>query len=673
MNPALPPRPPSKHHWGTWVLSISLFLGALLELLNALVTAGDLGTHYQLPGDRYLVWSQVGGAGVVLFAALAVTLRKKLPWKAVLTLQLLAAAVQILPIRATMAAIDEAVHRGGDWAGLAVLTRQASLMLEFGVTGICLVSVAYGFYRRRPNGSIPPEPPPPAKVLLLLTLTACILRSATAQEAGRAGEVQALEGRQMLTSISILPRTDAPFTLTLRTEWERTLPNGRTTTVWSQRLIARDRSGRVFQERRSFVPIDGRGDPQLRQIEISNPTTHEKYFCNPRTQNCALRVYTEKSSDPAGVAAGDNPDNSTQGKNLRHKAIHDIDTIEIVEPANPAQGSAGKHEEWYSPKLGIPMLVKHSDPRFGSTTFTVTEIKLGDPAPAYFSVPAGYSVVDRRSAGSDLAAANGAGASAQPGDAASHYSLANDLFAQGKVDAAIKEYRAALRMDAGNADIHIDFGIALSAKGDYDQAVKEFSEALKLKPGDTEIHFYLGNALSGKGDLDGAIKEYGEALRLKASNPEVHFNLGNALYGKGDMDGAIKEFGEFLRLKPDDAEAHLNIGNAIYAKGDPEGALKEYREALRLKPYYAEAQFGIANVLVMKHDVDEAIKLYQEGLQKKPEDAEAHFNLGNALEQMGRHTEAVTECNMARTLQSGDQDMGDCPIPPAGRKGNAAH
>jgi hypothetical protein len=99
--------------------------------------------------DRLLVWSQVAAAAVVLLTALAVLLRKKLPSSAVLFLPLLSAAVHVMPIRAILASINEAIHRGGDWGGLAVLARQASLVLEIGVTGLCIVTAGYLVYRRK--------------------------------------------------------------------------------------------------------------------------------------------------------------------------------------------------------------------------------------------------------------------------------------------------------------------------------------------------------------------------------------------------------------------------------------------------------------------------------------------------------------------------------------------
>ena len=53
-------------------------------------------------------------------------------------------------------------------------------------------------------------------------------------------------------------------------------------------------------------------------------------------------------------------------------------------------------EFWYSPQLGLNLISKRSDPRFGTQTFTVTNLTLAEPDPQLFEPPAGIQVIDRR-------------------------------------------------------------------------------------------------------------------------------------------------------------------------------------------------------------------------------------------------------------------------------------
>jgi hypothetical protein len=55
-----------------------------------------------------------------------------------------------------------------------------------------------------------------------------------------------------------------------------------------------------------------------------------------------------------------------------------------------------EREFWYSPKLGINLISKRSDPRIGTQTFTATNLILSDPDPKLFELPEGFRVIDCR-------------------------------------------------------------------------------------------------------------------------------------------------------------------------------------------------------------------------------------------------------------------------------------
>jgi hypothetical protein len=75
-------------------------------------------------------------------------------------------------------------------------------------------------------------------------------------------QVQAEDGgvSERLESIVIPPKPQAPFTLTLETEWVKTLSDGGTITFVNKRRIARDAKGRIYQERWALVPKDGKAE-----------------------------------------------------------------------------------------------------------------------------------------------------------------------------------------------------------------------------------------------------------------------------------------------------------------------------------------------------------------------------------------------------------------------------
>ncbi len=51
-------------------------------------------------------------------------------------------------------------------------------------------------------------------------------------------------------------------------------------------------------------------------------------------------------------------------------------------------------EVWRSPELQVIVRSEHSDPRMGSTVYSLQNISRSDPSPALFQVPADYTVKD---------------------------------------------------------------------------------------------------------------------------------------------------------------------------------------------------------------------------------------------------------------------------------------
>jgi len=60
------------------------------------------------------------------------------------------------------------------------------------------------------------------------------------------------------------------------------------------------------------------------------------------------------------------------------------------------------NETWYSPELQMMILSKRSDPRFGESTYRVTNITRSEPDAALFQVPSEYTIIDSGSKRGDL-------------------------------------------------------------------------------------------------------------------------------------------------------------------------------------------------------------------------------------------------------------------------------
>lgn len=59
-------------------------------------------------------------------------------------------------------------------------------------------------------------------------------------------------------------------------------------------------------------------------------------------------------------------------------------------------------ERWYSPELQVVVMTRHSDPRFGETTYRLTNIQRGEPNASLFQVPSDYTVKETPGGGSGV-------------------------------------------------------------------------------------------------------------------------------------------------------------------------------------------------------------------------------------------------------------------------------
>jgi|SoiMethySBSTD1v2_1073268.scaffolds.fasta_scaffold00681_27 hypothetical protein len=60
-------------------------------------------------------------------------------------------------------------------------------------------------------------------------------------------------------------------------------------------------------------------------------------------------------------------------------------------------------ERWYSPELQLVVMTRHSDPRFGETTYKLTNVNRAEPAKSLFEVPSDYTIKEGHSIGPKFA------------------------------------------------------------------------------------------------------------------------------------------------------------------------------------------------------------------------------------------------------------------------------
>jgi hypothetical protein len=229
---------------------------------------------------------------------------------------------------------------------------------------------------------------------------------------GRFGEIRGLFDGKVVKN--------APYQATVTTQTIQVLSDGNRITRSLTSTVYRDSQGRTRIESSlgAVGPLVAGHDAA--KVFISDPVTGNHYVLSP-SKNEAFKLPPFGHKDASnGAAATTTTDGSTpthrhfdrtkgdaaggparQTENLGKQTIQGVEAEGTRTTTTIPAGSIGNEnpvevvsERWYAPSLQKVILRKHSDPRFGETTVTWTNLKTAEPDAALFSVPAGYAIKD---------------------------------------------------------------------------------------------------------------------------------------------------------------------------------------------------------------------------------------------------------------------------------------
>jgi hypothetical protein len=248
--------------------------------------------------------------------------------------------------------------------------------------------------------------------LLSFSLVLCSAAALVAQDAGPA-HAPDFRARELIAPLYFAPEPNAPFSAIAQTTWVRTLPDGSTETHENARVVARDSQGRIFQERRTFVPVPNPKnlESMTHATQYDDPIAHVTYRCVPAAKVC--EEYSLWVAAPQEIPAGLQPDGTTYltRENLGTDTFAGLDVVRTRETFTFYRASVGNTKTilrtvdyWYSPALGVNVKVLRHDPRDGDQTLWLSDLVLNDANPEAFRVPSDFRIVDHRNPGPNHAA-----------------------------------------------------------------------------------------------------------------------------------------------------------------------------------------------------------------------------------------------------------------------------
>jgi hypothetical protein len=207
-----------------------------------------------------------------------------------------------------------------------------------------------------------------------------------------------------VSGVELLAIPGVPFSGKSNIEWTRTLEDGSQVTVHLEANLARDSRGRIYRERRAFVPANSDQPSRLEQIHIYDPVTRSQFLCTLITYRCVRTSYSPQTffnAKPVGWNA--NNTRYLAREELGSDVIDGQSVIGTRETTTTSAGALGNdhplvstREFWYSAELQTNLAVTRDDPREGKQVIRLKGLSVSEPNPELFKVPIGYTVVDER-------------------------------------------------------------------------------------------------------------------------------------------------------------------------------------------------------------------------------------------------------------------------------------
>lgn len=184
-----------------------------------------------------------------------------------------------------------------------------------------------------------------------------------------------------------------------------------------------------------------------------------------------------------------------------------------------------------------------------------------------------------------------------------HLGLALALTAQGKLDAAYPEAKAAHEANPNNADAASTLGTIELARGNAVAAAPLLERAASLS-GDPMVRARLALA---RGKNDEAQQWFATAAK-QTDSADAHLALATELARSGKDAEAAREYDAALRLNPASYDTHMNFGALLSRGGKDEDAVREFSAAAAIRPRSPEPHIYAALAQANRKQLEDAIE-----------------------------------------------------------------
>lgn len=221
----------------------------------------------------------------------------------------------------------------------------------------------------------------------------------------------------------------------------------------------------------------------------------------------------------------------------------------------------------------------------------------------------------------------------------------------GDTEAALRELRAAQKLDPASARIRMEIARLLRDSGRITEAIPEAREAARLGADDPEILVVLAQtlqfaALSGsEGDknLEEAAATYEKVVATLRADGGSLLALAQIYTQLQKPVEAARTWEKYVAVDPGSFDAHMQLGTLLLQAGETDRAAAALKQALELEPSSVRALQSLGDVYARAQQTDQAVLHFRKALEVEPENMRLRLALGEVLLRAKRYEESLAE------------------------------
>jgi tetratricopeptide (TPR) repeat protein len=226
-----------------------------------------------------------------------------------------------------------------------------------------------------------------------------------------------------------------------------------------------------------------------------------------------------------------------------------------------------------------------------------------------------------------------------------HFLAAQQAQQQDRLDDAVHEYLAVLKLAPGLPEGYVNLGLVYYAQSKFDDSARALSTAGKLRPGMRGVSLWLGIDEVRLNHPAHAVPLLREAVRQDPHDKQAESWLATALWNAGQMDGALLQLRKAAAQFPDDPDLLFALGEA-YGKA----AKQQSEQLLEDSAGTAISDRIYASTYAADHDWTKAEGHLRRAIQRDPNSVDAHLDLAEVFLNQAQLPAALEQLEQAGVL-----------------------